>query len=248
MEAKKLALGGVVLALVLVAGVFLGRQLFPLTHKEANLPPAGNVLQAPAPQISPGNLLQAPGQQTEQPREPEKAPPADIIDYLKHLQRIEAQRQAMQRDLTPAFNAFVNAMAMRATIDEQEMQQRMGTVQQAPQGYAQRWTQLSHHFESKPAPPACQQLQASYRQMLAATITYMTKVYLALQQAETDPQAALQTLSQMQSTASADVDTQIMQANYELQQILDNYNLRNYFPGFVIKGDGGLSLRSILGG
>ncbi|GBC97442.1 hypothetical protein HRbin16_03265 [bacterium HR16] len=52
----------------------------------------------------------------------------------------------------------------------------------------------------------------------------------------------------MQGTASTDVDTQILQANYELQQVLDKYNLRNYFPGFVISGDGGLNLRSIFGG
>jgi hypothetical protein len=154
----------------------------------------------------------------------------------------------MQRDLSPAFNAFVNAMAMRATMDEQEMQQRMSAVQQAPQDYSQRWAQLSQVFESKQPPPACQPLHEAYRKMLASTIAYMTKVYLALQQAQTDPNAALQVLSQMQGTASTDVDTQILQANYELQQILDKYDLRRYFHGFVISGDGGLNLRSIFGG
>jgi hypothetical protein len=133
-------------------------------------------------------------------------------------------------------------------MDEQEMQQRMGAVQQAPQDYSQRWAQLSQMFESKPPPPACQPLHEAYRKMLASTIAYMTKIYLALQQAQTDPNAALQVLSQMQGTASTDVDTQILQANYELQQILDKYDLRRYFHGFVISGDGGLNLRSIFGG
>lgn len=242
----KVALIGAGVLVVLVAGILLGRHFSPVTHRGAMAPPAGNVLEAPGPQMPDAGLLQA---QAEPPaKEPEKSPPADIIDYLKHLQRIEAQRQAMQRDLTPAFNAFVNAVAMRATIDEQEIQQRMSAVQQAPQDYSQKWANLSQLFESKQPPPACQPLHEAYRKMLSATITYMTKVYLALQQAQTDPNAALQALSQMQGTASTDVDTQILQANYELQQILDKYDLRRYFPGFVISGDGGMNLRSIFGG
>ncbi|MGQ9882138.1 MAG: hypothetical protein ACUVSV_14975 [Armatimonadota bacterium] len=242
----KTALIGAGVLVVLIAGVLMGRHFFPVTHREATAPSAGNVLQMPAPQPPDTGLLQAQAEAPQQ--EPQKSPPADIIDYLKHLQRIEAQRQAMQRDLTPAFNAFVNAVAMRATIDEQEMQQRMSAVQQAPQDYSQKWGQLSQLFESRTPPPACQPLHESYRKMLASTIAYTTKVYLALQQAQTDPNAALQALSQMQGTASTDVDAQILQANYELQQILDKYDLRRYFPGFVISGDGGLNLRSILGG
>lgn len=231
---------------VLVVGVLLGRHFLPVTQREAVAPPAGTVLQAPAPQLPDTGLLQA--QAEPPPPEPDRRPPADIIDYLKHLQQVEVQRQAMQRDLTPAFNAFVNAVAMRATVDEAEMQQRMGQVQQAPQDYSQKWGQLSQFFETKQPPPTCQALHESYRKMLASTIAYMTKVYLALQQAQTDPHAALQVLSQMQGTASTDVDTQILQANFELQQILEKYDLRRYFPGFVISGDGGLNLRSIFGG
>lgn len=242
----KTALIGAGVLVVLIAGTLMGRHFFPITHREAMAPPAGNVLQAPAPQTPNAGLLQS--QAEPLPQEPEKTPPADIIDYLKHLQRIEAQRQAMQRDLTPVFNAFVNAVAMRATIDEQEMHQRMSAVQQAPQDYSQKWAQLSQLFESQQPPPVCQPLHVSYRKMLASTIAYMTKVHLALQQAQSDPNSALQALSQMQGTASTDVDTQILQANYELQQILDKYALRRYFPGFVISGDGGLNLRSILGG
>lgn len=226
----------------------LGRHFFPVTHREANAPSGGNVLLAPAPQLPDANLLRAEAEAPPQPQQAQEQPPADIMDYLKHLQRVELQRQAMQRDLTPALNAFVNAMAMRATLDEQEFQQRMGTVQQAPQDYSQRWAQLSQFFESKQPPPACQPLHESYRKMLSSTVAYMTKVYLALEQAQSDPNAALQVLSQMQGTASTDVDTQILQANLELQQLLDRYDLRRYFPGFTISGDGGLSLRSLFGG
>ncbi|MDW8105350.1 MAG: hypothetical protein RMK92_10105 [Armatimonadota bacterium] len=233
---------------LLVAGILLGRHFFPVTHREASAPPGGNVLLAPAPQLPDTNMLRAEAEAPPQPQEQPQRPPDDIIDYLKHLQRIETQRQAMQRDLTPALNAFVNAVAMRATIDEQEFQQRMSAVQQTPQDYSQRWSQLSQLFEAKQPPPACQPLHESYRKMLASTIAYMTKIYLALQQAQTDPNTALQVLSQMQGTASTDVDTQILQANIELQQLLDKYDLRRYFPGFTISGDAGLSLRSIFGG
>jgi len=246
MNQKAVLLGAGALVLLLV-GILVGRQFFPITHREAS-GQAGNVLLAPAPQLPDNNLLRAQGEATPPPQQPQKRPPDDIIEYLKHLQQVEAQRQAMQRDLTPAFNAFVNAVAMRATIDEQEMQQRMSAVQQAPQEYSQKWTQLSHFFESKQPPPACAPLHEAYRKMLASTIAYMTKVYLALQQAQTDPNAALQALTQMQGTASTDVDTQILQANFELQQVLEKYKLRRYFPGFVISGDGGLNLRSIFGG
>lgn len=245
---RKAALLGAAALVLVVAGFLLGRHLFPITHREASAPSEGNVLLAPAPKLPDTNLLRAEGEAPPPPQEAQKHPPADIIDYLKHLQKVEAQRQAMQRDLTPAFNAFVNAVAMRATLDEAELQQRMSAVQQAPQDYSQRWGQLSQLFETKQPPPACQPLHEAYRTMLASTIAYMTKVYLALQQAQTDPNAALQTLSQMQGTASSNVDTQILQANYELQQVLDKYDLRRYFPGFVISGDSGLSLRSIFGG
>lgn len=245
---QKVALLGAGVLVVLLAGILLGRHLFPITHREASAPSGGNVLLAPAPQLPDTSLLRAEGEAQPPPQETPKRAPDDIIDYLRHVQKVETQRQAMQRDLTPAFNAFVNAVAMRATIDEQEMQQRMSAVQQAPQDYSQKWAQLSQLFEAKQPPPACQPLHESYRKMLASTIAYMTKVYLALQQAQTDPNAALQALSQMQGTASTDVDTQILQANYELQQVLDKYDLRRYFPGFVISGDGGLNLRSIFGG
>lgn len=244
----KVALIGAGVLVILVAGILLGRYLAPVTHREASAPPGGNVLLAPPPPMPDKNLLRAEGEAQPPPQEPQKRRPDDIIDYLRHLQRVETQRQAMQRDLTPAFNAFVNAVAMRATIDEQELKQRMSAVQQAPQDYSQKWGQLSQMFESRQPPPACEPLHEAYRKMLASTIAYMTKVYLALQQAQTDPNAALQALSQMQGTASTDVDMQILQANYELQQILDKYDLRRDFPGFVISGDGGLNLRSIFGG
>ncbi|MCS6829311.1 MAG: hypothetical protein RMM08_06630 [Armatimonadota bacterium] len=245
---QRMVLIGAGVLVVLAAGILLGRHFFPVTHRQASAPSGGNVLLAPAPQLPDTNLLRVEGETQPAPQEPQKRPPDDIIDYLQHLRKVETQRQAMQRDLTPAFNAFVNAIAMRATIDEQELQQRMSAVQQAPQDYSQKWSQLSQFFESKLPPPACQPLHEAYRKMLASTIAYMTKVYLALQQAQTDPNAALQVLSQMQGTASTDVDTQILQANYELQQILDKYDLRRYFPGFVISGDAGLNLRSIFGG
>lgn len=237
---------GVAGLVVLATGILLGRHFFPVTHRQAEAPAGGNVLLAPAPPVPDSGLMRAQGEAPPQPAEPQ--PPADIIDYLNHLRRIETQRQTMQRDLTPAFNAFVNAMAMRATLDEQQMQQRMSAVQQTPQDYAQRWSQLSQLFEAKQPPPSCQALHEAYRRMLASTVAYMTKIYLALQQAQTDPNAALQVLSQMQGTASSDVDTQILQANYELQQVLDRYNLRSYFPDFTIRSDSGLNLRSIFGG
>lgn len=232
---------------VLIVGIVLGRH-FSIVRREAMAPPTGNVLQAPAPQLPSAGLLQSQAEQPPAPPQPDHRPPADVIDYLKHLQRVEAQRQAMQRDLTPAFNAFVNAMALRATIDESQFQQRMSAVQQAPQDYTQKWSQLSQLFESKQPPPTCQPLHEAYRKMLSATIAYMTRVYLALEQAQTDPNAALQALSQMQGSASTDVDTQILQANFELQNVLEKYDLRRYFPGFVISGDSGLNLRSIFGG
>lgn len=246
MNQKAILMGAGALVL-LVVGVLVGRQFFPITHREAR-GQGGNVLLAPAPQLPDAGMLRAQGEAPPPPPQPQERRPDDIIDYLRHLQQVELQRQSMQRDLTPAFNAFVNAVAMRATIDEQELQQRMSAVQQAPQNYSQRWSQLSQFFETKQPPPACQPLHEAYRKMLGSTIAYMTKVYLALEQAQTDPNAALQALSQMQGTASTDVDTQILQANFELQQLLEKYDLRRYFPGFVISGDSGLSLRSIFGG
>ncbi len=216
----------------------------PVTGQEATAPNPG-LLQAPAAAPPPAPLMQA---QTPAPEKQEEPLPADIIDYLKRLREIELKRQQMQGDTTAALLMFVQAMALKTTLDEDKMRERSESLRMGAQAYAATWANLANAFEQLQPPAACATLHANYRRMMSSTVAYLTQIHMAMQQAGDDPGSALQTLMNVRSNASNTIEESIASANLELQQVIDKYKLRNYFPTFVISGDRGTDLRNLLSG
>lgn len=217
----------------------------PITGHQTSVQPNAGLLQAPAAAPPPAPLMQA---QTPAPEAQEDPLPADIIDYLKRLREIELKRQQMQGDTTAALLMFVQAVALKTTLDEDKMRERSESLRMGAQAYAATWANLANAFEQLQPPAACTTLHANYRRMMSSTVAFMTQIHLAMHQAGDDPGSAIQTLMNVRSNASNTIEESIASANLELQQVIDKHKLRQYFPTFVISGDRGTDLRNLLSG
>lgn len=248
MEARRkrlrVVIGVLVLLVLVVVSMLLGRNMLPVTVAEAPASDSGKLLQAPPAPPMPGALLQAPGKDIPKPDE---TVPADIMAYLQKLQVIETYRQQMQGDLSGALGMMVKAMSMKAEIDDEEMEKKSTSLGQDAQAYANQWSLLTQNFEQIQAPPSCSELHGAYRAMLSQSSAYLIQIHFSLEKAMTDPSNALQVLTQIQAGASRDVDHLILQANLQLQTILDTNKLRKYFPDFEVRTDNGTNIRSVLG-
>ncbi len=240
----RIAAGIVIVLLLVVVSAIVGRNIFPVTVAEAPKASSGKLLQAPPAPPVPGNLLQASGNPS--PKVDDSVP-ADVVAYLRQLQVIENYRQQMQGDLSGALGMLVKAISMKAEIDEDEMQKKSDSLGQDAQTYANQWSNLTRAFEQIQAPPSCSELHGAYRAMLSQSSAYLIQIHFSLEKAMSDPANALQVLTQIQSGASRDVDHLILQANLQLQTVIDKNKLRKYFNDFEVRSDNGTNLRNVMG-
>ncbi|MHB1460675.1 MAG: zinc ribbon domain-containing protein [Armatimonadota bacterium] len=240
----RVIVGVLVLLVLMVVSALLGRNMFPVTVAEAPAASTGKLLQAPPAPPMPGGVLQAPGKEAPQP---DDTVPADVMAYLKQLQVIETYRQQMQGDLSGALGMMVKAMSLKVEIDDEEMAKKSTSLSQDAQAYANQWAVLAQNFEQIQAPPSCSELHGAYRAMLSQSSAYLIQIHFSLEKAMSDPTNALQVLTQIQAGASRDVDNLILQANLQLQTVLDTNKVRKYFPDFEVRTDSGTNMRSVLG-
>lgn len=185
----------------------------------------GTLVQAPA-QSQPGQVVQAPSQS--QPQMDTTA----ISDYLKFLQQVELTKQTLiGKELGSALNTYGNITPneVKAAASSSEAKTFLPKVNADSGRLKDEWDQLIQVFTSRQAPPACQQLQQKYYESLAKIEAEFVQVHDALADAQTNPTQALNSLSGMMGTASADADSSTSAADNALADVCTKYGLDKNF-------------------
>ncbi|MCW5936972.1 MAG: hypothetical protein KIT11_06680 [Fimbriimonadaceae bacterium] len=244
-----IGLGMLVLAIVL--GVGLSGILFKGQGVSGPATQAGEVPVAPVTQAT---AEPQPALQASQEVPPEM--PQAILDWLKHLERIEKKRKDMS---TEQMAGLLTNLAMLSGVggtpgvmdgllnndpDALDKSPAEDIAQQAGVKRAE-WNTLIDDFDSLPPPPECVPIRNAYAQALGETKTMVVEVLDAISQAGSDPDQAVKSLMKMRGTSSNRVDVSGRQTDDLVQEICDKYRKRKWFS---IAGDIGGGMGNILGG
>lgn len=262
----RIAAAGIAIA-VLLAGLFGAKAFLRLG---GSAPSSG--LQAKgsgpsAPLQMPGRVdapaLQLPGKVDPPPlaqTATRKQMPADVEEWLKHLERCEKQKVEISGDqmaealvLMQKMQALGAGMGLMDPYD----QSKDGSGDQSPGDYAKgkvmdfrpRWQQLVDFFNSVPPPEECKPLAADFNRALSEVPGMMGDIGDVLNEISNDPSRALQDANKMKGGSYGDIDRYFARADQKLSDICAKYDHNKWFN---IKADvaGGspLSMFGNLGG
>jgi hypothetical protein len=220
------------------AGLFQARGSNPntgvLEAKGSN--PKTGVLQAAGSNPKTG-ILQAEGSKNGKPA----TMPADIEDWLKHLERCEKQRQGLIADEKASFKVTATKLSVGGGVDALNKIMEGGDPKPpgdelASQTTAMRadWNRLIQFFGSKPPPPRCRKLAMTYDNVLVQTSLSMLVIGDILGGAAKDPQGAVSKLQGMEGDTYQNIDVPVASSDNQVKEICRDYNKDKWF---VIKGD-----------
>jgi hypothetical protein len=230
-----------VLALVGVLGAVVGGKLLQKpgqtdTGQLVQAPGAagqGTLVQAPAAS-NPAPIVQAPGDTqpptiVQSPSQP-TVNTTDIDDYLKFVRQIETLKQKLIHDeLGNALEMMTQAKGLSASIDEDQYNSTFQGLGKDTNKIADDWNQLTAKFRDRQPPEACADLRNKYLDQLAKIQAQIVEVNTALNKVQSDPSAALHTLTTMSGTASAEADAAAQSADDALADVCKKYNLSKDF-------------------
>jgi hypothetical protein len=195
--------------------------------------------------------------------------PADVRDWLKHLERTEAERKSMATSqiaqLLPMMmsgsSAGIQELLNEALTGEESSTQSARDaslkpkVTQSATQMRQRWKDLNVFFNSKQPPLECVPIKNSYEHCLGETSAMVLEILDTVESAgntEAGSQDALSKLLAMMGTSGNRIDVAGEQADRAVGEICHKYDT---FKWFSISGDhgglGGLGiggLGGLLGG
>jgi hypothetical protein len=188
-----------------------------------------------------------------------KRMPADILAWLQHLERTEAERNRISHSQIGAVSAALAKMSLGGA--EKMLGELLGGDDQAPiqtptqdvansiSAKQQEWDQLQAFFQSVPPPPACISIAQNYGQALAGTRQMMLELLTAIARADQSPEQAIAALSAMRGSSSERIDRAANEADNGLAAICAQYDAPKWFS---VKGDIGTgamgSIPSLPGG
>ena len=236
----KIALGVGALAVILVAGILIGK--YGPWQAKAKTQATG-VLQAEGSQPATG-LLQAEGSkpatgiaQAEGSPPPErKVMPEDVRKWLEHLERIEKQRVDMSKDQVSSLLVVMTKLSVsggaenleRIMADEDPKAPHEDLSAQANAMRAE-WNALIQRFRSFPPPQRCRQLAGTYDRVLVGTSLSLLAVTDSLSKASTDPQGAISSLQRMKGESYQTVDVPAASSDNQLAEICREYDTDKWF-------------------
>lgn len=219
-----------------------GKQAPPMTQAGAG---DGAMAAAGA---SDGSVTQAPVET--------KTMPKDVLDWLKHLERIERLRKSMSgeqiADLMVQFTMLQGVGATEEVVkgllqddpDVENMTPANEIGKRADENKA-KWEDLIKDFDSLPPPPSCVTIRNAYSQCLGETKAMIGEVLGAIGSASEDPRAAVDSLMALKGKSTSRIDTAGKQTDELVQQVCSKYEVRKWFS---ISGDVGGGIGGILGG
>lgn len=259
---NRLMMVGVGLAALLAA--FFGARAFGLLRLGASSPKPGLQVRAegPAPALQMPAKVGPPGLQipgsvpppTLQEGGQRKEMPADVRDWLNHLQECERRKVALATDQTAeamvasqrfsGMGAAMNFLNDAGEVDPGPDNKDAGDVgRDKILSFRPPWGQLVEFFNSKRPPAECLDLASDYSRALGEMGGSMGDIADLLNGASKDPSSALKKAYAMQGKSPEQIDRFFGSASDKYIGLCDKYETR---PWFEIKKDvavgGGLSL------
>ena len=227
--------------LVLALGAFVVKGM--LAQKPETEAPTG-LVQAPKRQ-QPTGLVEKPAESkpvelVQKPAEGTPPPPAEVVDYLAFLKRIEEKRKTLESD------EIAHAMALQAVLPADQAKQFMNfgddsnasasapapapvtETLQSTKDYDNKWNQIASEFQSKAPPSSCQAIHDAYADFLGKSQTAILNVFNVLEGAKTNPQKALEDAQKMKGQ-SKPIDDAMHKSDDAVKQVCDQYHIRKDF-------------------
>lgn len=231
-----LAVIGVLVVAVLAMAAWMVKSSLAQKPGATNAP---SLVQAPA-QMGTGPLIQAPAASNTTPvvvappSQPVQQPNyADIDDYLKFVRQVELTKQSLiHRELASALSQYGNMLPnqVKAATDDDAGKDFLPNINKDPKNFSEEWNKLTQVFLQRQPPQSCVGLHDKYYDHLGKIQGMFNKVHDAVSQAGNGQSGdAINTLTSMMGTASADADATAQAADDELGDICRNYKLEKTF-------------------
>ncbi len=271
--AAMIALAILGIAALVVASVLKGRQA-DITYAPSlpqgpntvlgtnqNLQPQDNVLGAPLPDNSGGNVLQAPPASplpSAQTIAGKPKPPQYVIDYLNFVKAVEEHRQKLLKDTQ---NAFAIGAATKASggldallnmLDDEGTSQAKDPLQDTKDELSRQytnWNGVLDYFGKRQPPEECKEFASYYQQVLYNETKSIGNIIATLSSTggDYDKQGVTQVVAGLEGIlkggAQKDIDTSVEYADTSLTNLVSNYDMVKPFTVSKEQGSGG----SILG-
>jgi hypothetical protein len=211
----------------------------------------GQLVQAPG-NSGPSQMVQAPGDS--QPRELVQAPtddsvPADVLDYLAFLKRIEASRKQMENQqasqagaeiMTSFADQLTQQMAQIGSDGEDNVKPKVNEADAAAEikKVESQWNDLTVEFTRRAPPASCVPLHDAYYEFLGKVQASTVRVYGQLAKVKSitrDPsssdkmQELLKETSGLLGRSGQEVDPFMHKADEELGIVCTRYKLKKDF-------------------
>jgi hypothetical protein len=255
---KNIILGSAIAGVVIVLAAFAGFRAFanlgarggapnPALNARGNTP--RQVLQAnsklPPPVLNKGDEQKKP-----------VTMPADIYEWLKHLERCEAMKIEITGDQQAEMMTFMTKLnTLGAGIGLMDPYDQSGDAEgdQGPDTYTKgkildmrpRWMELITFFNSKKPPAECQPLANDFNQAIGEIPGMAGDIADVLNSVASNPQAALEMLQKSRNKSNGSIDRYFARADEKLTRICKKYETNKWFN---IKTDIGGGMLSSFGG
>jgi hypothetical protein len=175
--------------------------------------------------------------------------PADIYNWLLHLERIEKERERISLQQMGEVTTAMTMLSLGGTAEIMQglLDGNTDVLDEPPTANLQLdaaasrevWSGLDRQFESVPPPAECAQIYSSYDETLGETSRMMVEVIQALENSGSNPQNALSALYGMRGTSGDRVGDPAARTDDLVQAVCDRYGTRKWFTISRDFGGGG---------
>ena len=166
------------------------------------------------------------------------AMPADVMAWLKHLERIEhAKKDLIVKQVSDmrVFQQMIGALG--AGVGEVDPYDQSGGEGKDPaqvtkgkfEDLKPQWEALLTDFESVPPPEECRGIATDYHRALSEVPGMVGDINSVLNQVGTDPSSAMDKIHDLQRRSYDSVDKPFAEADEKVQGICDKYHTTKWF-------------------
>ncbi len=168
--------------------------------------------------------------------------PADILAYLKHVEKCESMKGEVARQQLAqlailqtkagTFGAGMGMEDMINQIDDKNDKDPRDYIKEEAKHIPVDWNALSRYFRSVRPPRECEKLALNFEHAtgeLSGVYTDIIETVNASFSNTSNPQEAIAKLQGIKSNHRTDIDDQYLAADKEVAVICNRYNVRKWF-------------------
>ena len=164
--------------------------------------------------------------------------PADVLAWLKHLERIERAKKDLIVKQVADMRVFEQMIgALGAGVGEVDPYDQTGGDGKNPADVTKgkfedlkpQWEALLTDFESAPPPEECRGIATDYHRALSEVPGMVGDINGVLNQVGTDPSSAMSKIHDLQRRSYDNVDKPFAESDEKVQGICDKYKKTKWF-------------------